>query len=374
MLEYSHRGGNVADEKLAGLLKTQKSLTEWFADIKHKDVAVLRKEDNEKRERLRVLHETIGLPFDKPTQFTAQELQDKVPRFLGFLEGHGQEPCALRLIPTQDELPKLRMRGKSISDAYQWFLEQDIDPAKYRADFMPHPPDYSWATIFIVNEHAIQGEIIFGGHYQLTQGFHEGAQPMLFHYDFKDWLVEPKNDAALAYLKETIGLIHVTDAQKRKRLKERLGTHFIHNYIAGYFETIHSSLGTWYIDYSKTLGDLYADLAPQAKSRIKAKLSGRIGCPGVATGPVCIVRPESITVPFPAGSILVCSMTTPEYAPLMQKAAGIVTDQGGILSHAAIVARELHKPCIVGTGDATKRLADGQLVTVNADEGTVSVV
>jgi pyruvate,water dikinase len=58
----------------------------------------------------------------------------------------------------------------------------------------------------------------------------------------------------------------------------------------------------------------------------------------------------------------------------MQKAVAIVTDQGGILSHAAIVARELKKPCIVGTGNATTLLKNGQIVAVNADSGTVEVL
>jgi pyruvate,water dikinase len=64
-------------------------------------------------------------------------------------------------------------------------------------------------------------------------------------------------------------------------------------------------------------------------------------------------------------------MTTPELVPLMQKAAAIVTDLGGILSHAAIVSRELGKPCVVGTGKATQVLNDGDLVEVDAENGTV---
>ena len=56
----------------------------------------------------------------------------------------------------------------------------------------------------------------------------------------------------------------------------------------------------------------------------------------------------------------------------MQKASAIVTDQGGILSHAAIVSRELKKPCIVGSSDATKKLKNGDMVTVDADQGTVA--
>ena len=133
----------MADEQLAELLKTQKSLTEWLEDIKHKDVEAIRREDNDKRERLKVLNKVIDLPFDKPTQFQGTDLASKTPALNDYLENHGEELCALRLIPNQNGLPKLRMRGKTVKDAYQWFLEQDVDPTKYRADFIPHPPSFA---------------------------------------------------------------------------------------------------------------------------------------------------------------------------------------------------------------------------------------
>jgi pyruvate, water dikinase len=72
--------------------------------------------------------------------------------------------------------------------------------------------------------------------------------------------------------------------------------------------------------------------------------------------------------------VLVCRMTTPDYLPLMQKAAAIVTDVGGILSHAAIVARELGKPCLTATGSGTTTLHDGQEVEVDGDAGLVRAV
>ena len=71
------------------------------------------------------------------------------------------------------------------------------------------------------------------------------------------------------------------------------------------------------------------------------------------------------------GDVLVTHMTAPDWVPLMRKAAAIVTDSGGMTCHAAIVSRELGIPCVVGTGDATKKLRDGELITVNATEGTV---
>ncbi len=365
----------MADDKLAELLKTQKSLTEWLEDIKHSDAARIRKEDNEKRERLKLLNEVISLPFDKPTQFEASELRGDNDAFTWFLNNRGNELCALRLMPKKEGLPKLRMRGKTIRDAYAWFKEQDINPADYKADFVPHPPDYSWATIFIVNQNGIQGEIIYGGHHLLTQGFHGDNAPNIFRYDFNSWSMLPQNDDALTHLKKLAEYIHVKDPAKREKLKELLGATFEHDYMTGYFETTDSSMGTWYIDYNQSLGEMYKDITVRTDlPKGNALVSGQTGSKGKVTGKVCIVDPNNLDIDFPKDGILVCEVTTPNYVPLMQKASAIVTDQGGILSHAAIVARELKKPCIVGTGNATSKLKDGDEVTVDADAGTVGVI
>ncbi len=74
------------------------------------------------------------------------------------------------------------------------------------------------------------------------------------------------------------------------------------------------------------------------------------------------------------GDILVTPMTTPGYLMGMQKAAAFVTDEGGLTCHAAIVAREIKKPCIIGTRIATQVLKDGDLVEVNGEEGIVRVI
>lgn len=74
------------------------------------------------------------------------------------------------------------------------------------------------------------------------------------------------------------------------------------------------------------------------------------------------------------GDVLVTTMTHPEFLLLMKKASAIVTDEGGITCHAAIVARELGKPCIIGTKFATQVLKDGDMVEVDADSGVVRVI
>jgi pyruvate,water dikinase len=92
---------------------------------------------------------------------------------------------------------------------------------------------------------------------------------------------------------------------------------------------------------------------------------------GTATGPVRIVHDASGFGSLRTGEILVCGYTNPAWTPLFRRAAAVVVDTGGIASHAAIVAREYGIPAVMGTFDATSRLSDGQLVTVDGDRGRV---
>jgi pyruvate,water dikinase len=74
------------------------------------------------------------------------------------------------------------------------------------------------------------------------------------------------------------------------------------------------------------------------------------------------------------GEILVVPMTTPDYLPAMQKAAAFVTDEGGVICHAAIVAREMKKPCVIGTKKATTVFHNGDIVEVDGFTGFVRLV
>ncbi|MDR4227897.1 phosphotransferase [Bacillus mojavensis] len=95
---------------------------------------------------------------------------------------------------------------------------------------------------------------------------------------------------------------------------------------------------------------------------------------GIATGPVKVIRDASEFSQFTPGDILVCKMTTPLWTSLFQDAKAIITDTGGILSHAAIIAREYGIPAVLGTRAATERLRDGDIVTVDGNSGKITVV
>lgn len=102
-----------------------------------------------------------------------------------------------------------------------------------------------------------------------------------------------------------------------------------------------------------------------------AVLRGKTAYPGKVVGTVRLVFDPTQPGTFNRGDILVTTMTRPEYVPLMKLAGGIVTDGGGMLSHAAIVARELKKPTVIGTQTATQVLKTGDRVEVDATSGTV---
>ena len=102
-----------------------------------------------------------------------------------------------------------------------------------------------------------------------------------------------------------------------------------------------------------------------------SELKGISANKGLVRGKVVVVMNREQLTKVQEGDILVAPMTTPFYEPVMRKASAFVTDEGGIMCHAAIIAREMKKPCIVGTKIATQVLKDGDMVEVNADKGIV---
>jgi phosphoenolpyruvate synthase/pyruvate phosphate dikinase len=103
-------------------------------------------------------------------------------------------------------------------------------------------------------------------------------------------------------------------------------------------------------------------------------LSGQVAFQGYAKGAVRIVRKQADIKNVEVGAILVSPMTTPDFLPAMKKASAFVTDEGGITCHAAIVAREMKKPCIIGTKIATQVLKDGDEIEVDAEQGIVKII
>lgn len=114
-------------------------------------------------------------------------------------------------------------------------------------------------------------------------------------------------------------------------------------------------------------------LKPKKQKDVK-KLTGQVGCLGKVEGVVRVINSQGDMIKMKEGDILVSIATNPDLVPAMKKAAAIVTEQGGVTSHAAIVSRELNTPCVIGTKVATTVLKDGDKVKVDANKGVVEKI
>ncbi|TCL02678.1 phosphoenolpyruvate synthase [Sodalis ligni] len=112
----------------------------------------------------------------------------------------------------------------------------------------------------------------------------------------------------------------------------------------------------------------------QLKSRGEVLIEGRAIGHRIGAGPVKVIHDISEMNRVEAGDVLVTDMTDPDWEPIMKKASAIVTNRGGRTCHAAIIARELGIPAVVGCGDATERVTEGQNVTVSCAEGDTGYV
>lgn len=353
----------------------QPSITEWFEAIGAKNKSKkLRLEDINKYDRLEILYETISLPYPRPERFKAIELKEKSPNFLKLFNRQANKLCAIRLVPYDHNLTKLRNRGLTLKECYtKWFLKLDVDLTKYEAEICRHEDKTLWSAIFVIKKEGIWGEIISGDAFQLTHGDTKN-KTYRFSYDYKNWSWSEKNKEAMKQIKKMLACLVVTP-RKKAALEKSLKAEFCNNYLAGYFETIvWTDKNINFLDYNRLLAEYFSNHFKKSNPK-EDFLNGAVANKGAVRGKVKIVTEENLkNNNFKTGHILVSINTDVRYLPFMKKAAAIITDKGGILSHAAIVARELKKPCIVGTNKATQVLKDGDMVEVDANKGIVLVL
>ncbi len=145
-------------------------------------------------------------------------------------------------------------------------------------------------------------------------------------------------------------------------IRDRQNLNYLHYYIDGDFNLIKTKNE---IDFIKK--QVHQDFDVR-------EFKGRVASQGKVIGRCKLVFSADQLSKVQEGDILVAPMTFPDYVPAMGRAAAFVTNEGGITSHAAIISREMKKPCIVGTEVATKVLSDGDLIEVDAIKGVVRIL
>lgn len=124
--------------------------------------------------------------------------------------------------------------------------------------------------------------------------------------------------------------------------------------------------------FTRTFGKFFG--MPPRPSEEPDTFQGSAGSPGKMRGTARVIRSMAEAEKLQLGDVLVAETTSPPWTPLFATAGAIVTDTGGILSHCAVVAREYRIPAVVGTGIATTKIKDGQMLEVDGDSGVVRIV
>lgn len=165
-----------------------------------------------------------------------------------------------------------------------------------------------------------------------------------------------------------------------KEIKDSLRNHTLTNQLLQqaklrkkfYLFILLNSKTHFFID--KKSAELAKKLLDSEKIVQSTTLNGVVAYKGLVRGKAKIILNRKDFGKIKQGDVLVAIFTMPYYLPLFKKASAVITDEGGLLSHASIMARELKKPCIVGTKMATKILKDGDQIEVDANKGVVKIL
>lgn len=125
--------------------------------------------------------------------------------------------------------------------------------------------------------------------------------------------------------------------------------------------------------YGDAFGKIEAILNSAATDNVR-EIKGQVGYKGIARGRAKVLLSDRDLPKLERGDILVANLTNPNYNPAFGKVVAVVTDEGGILCHSAIMAREFSLPCVIGTKIATQVIKDGDLIEVDANRGVVTKI
>ncbi len=370
----------MSNEKKESYFNHHFSLSQWVQELPPEKRDRLIHEDADKRRRLSLLQREIGLPIVDALTLTGSEVIENSKRFAELLEIEGSIPYAVRATPKEkNDLPVLRNRGQKLTDLADWLLASGANLNDYNVNFERHIVSQR-AVIFVVTDDYIVGEAIEGGILTLNKGEHRPGESLEFRFDFENWEWSRPSGTLEDFVRSTVDAACPNKLSATSEITSLLDVSISHGYLVGYYEAIWSELsGVIFIDYNReltmTVSNIGSLLSGKAADSDPSQVVGLGACEGQVQGIARVVLGENIAESdFKSGDILVCEFTSPAYLGLMNAASAVVTDVGGILSHAAILCRELGKPCVVGTGNATNVLATGDELLVDGGSGTVTKV
>ncbi len=247
-----------------------------------------------------------------------------------------------------------RIKGVAIEDARKFINDTEKrfkNNKKKYDDFIGHQKQTTGDRLFIEYLHGFFFLGDYRSHFRSLAMFHYGRllREIAGRHNIK------YKDISLLLHQEIIGLF--TDSGRIKKILEK-----------------RKKMNCAYIFKNGEEAVVNQDKVIKRNGKKQKTIKGQSANKGIISGVVKIVlNPDSVNK-VKKGDVLVSAMTRPDYVMAIKRASAIITDEGGLLCHAAIVSREMNKPCIVGTKNATQVLKDGDKVRVDANKGIINIL
>ncbi len=348
-----------------GLVKTA-SLQNWNKLIEQKLKKKLQVEDSKDREFIYARLNGLGLPHERCLAFHVGKFPSK--HDFNIAVGRLGLPYWISAVPNpkKDHLNRLTKLGLLSADEGWEFINTIEEKQEYKIIVSQYPAETDFKGTALVSKtgHGIVEFITGDRHYIMTRGF-TMTDPMLFDqkqiYRFSATVTKPKQKRLFNLLRGIYGHLEL----QYGKIEGKNGITF--------FDYTDNEA---YVEIDEIWLDLVKYFSRKKKTRSKKAVYGLPASLGEAQGRCVVVHHEMIGLldKVKQGDIVISDTTTPEMTPIMGKASAIVTDLGGVTSHAAIVCRELKIPAIVGTERATDTFRTGDIVKVDAAKGEVKLI
>jgi phosphohistidine swiveling domain-containing protein len=380
------------------------SIINWLAKTKEHDdvIADAIAYDNKKAERLTFLNKTIGLPINKTHVLPLSSFDINSKDLSSVIEDRGGENIqhAFRVAPMEgfanifDIQKHYGLTFNEFSDKLKT-LEIPLDKAEVRiTNFRGSPLGFS--AVILITKDGIIGEVVDDDLYVLTymDSVKEGKSAVSF---FKEpnspVVVLSKNEVMVAKVNEILNKLSTNG--KDAELNEA-GYETSDGYVIGYYEYVEGKNGdsaftdmnTKRISNNISVKDAIlqfkrkveggdevgVDVGGSTTGRDQSRIQGLVVYKKdlKVEGRVCLFRDD--LVELPENVIFVSPMTTVDHLPFMKKALAVVTDFGGLMSHPAIISRELQIPTVVGTRNASKVLKEGDMIVIDMESGVIEIL
>lgn len=347
-----------------GMEKTT-SLQKWdkiIESIFHKHMEI---EESKDRELIYSKMYSLGLPHERCVAFSLGQFPTKLDFEIAV--GRLGYPYWISTVPNPGLSQLNRQMKLRLYDIKTgWDFINKLDNKKdYKIIVMQYAdnPDFKGTVLISKSGHGVAEFITGDRHYIMTRGL-TLTDPMLFNQE------------------KIIRFSKTVPAEMQKKLYNLVRG--IYGHLEFQYGLIGHNKRITFFDYNDQKGyieidKIWNDLQNyflHMKKHLKKKLYGLPASPGKAVGRCVIIHHETAGIydKVNKGDILVSDTTTPEMTIIMKKVKAIVTDLGGVTSHAAIVCRELKIPAIVGCGNATEHLKTGDMIRIDADKGEIEII